>query len=157
VTSTNNVRLGQPTLFATDIGATAAFYGRLGFEEAYRFPPADEEPAFISLHRDTFYITIAQIDVIRQQTGLPQVGRAATRAFDITVIVTDVDRVVADLCEAGAAVVMAPRDQPWGDRHAYVTDPDGNYVQITTHADHDVSQFTDFTATWGADEDRAAS
>jgi lactoylglutathione lyase len=157
--STNSVRVGQPTLFTADIEATARFYARLGFVEAYRFPPlGDTPPAFVSMHRDTFYITLAQIDVIKQQTGLPRVGRATNRQFDITVIVTDVDEVVADLRSAGARVVMEPRDQPWGDRHAYVTDPDGNYVQITTHTDHDVNQFADFSADWGTPSDgRAAS
>ncbi|HET9141287.1 VOC family protein [Actinophytocola sp.] len=149
MTSTNNVRLGQPTLYATDVEATAAFYRRVGFEEAYRFPPTgDTPPAFICLNRGTFYLTISQIDVIRQQTGLPKVGRTTNRAFDITVIVTDVDGVVADLARAGARVLVEPRDQPWGDRHAYVTDPDGNYVQITTHADHDISQFSEYQPEW---------
>jgi lactoylglutathione lyase len=152
VTSTDHVRVGQPTLFTVDIEDTAAFYRRLGFAEAYRFPPFGEEPpAFIAMHIGTFYITLARLEVIKQQTGLPGVGIATSRQFDITVIVTDVDATVADLREFGATVVMEPRDQPWGDRHAYVTDPDGNYVQITTHANHDVNDFTDFTANWGAD------
>lgn len=146
--SQQNVRVGQPTLFTKDIEKSAAFYLRLGFVEAYRFPPGTTAPAFISLHRDTFYITLAQIDAIREQTGLPRIGRATNRQFDITVIVDDVDDTVSTLRDAGAKVVMEPRDQAWGDRHAYVADPDGNYVQITTHEDHDISQFADLAAAW---------
>ena len=40
-------------------------------------------------------------------------------------------------------------DQPWGERNSYVTDPDGNYVLITTHEDHDASVFADTTVNWG--------
>lgn len=148
-----NVRVGQPTLYTGDIELTASFYRRLGFEEAYRFPPTgDQPPAFIAMHLGTFYLTLAQLDIVRAQTGLPDLGMATSRQFDITIIVDDVDGLVADL---GAPVVLAPRDEPWGDRHAYVTDPDGNYIQITTHADHDISQFTDFTADWGTPQDGA--
>jgi lactoylglutathione lyase len=31
---------------------------------------------------------------------------------------------------------MAPKDQPWGERQAYVADPEGNFVQLSTHTDH---------------------
>ena len=43
----------------------------------------------------------------------------------------DVDEAVAMLREAGVRVLAEPIDQPWGERMAYVEDPDGNPVMIT--------------------------
>ncbi|GAA4586761.1 catechol 2,3-dioxygenase-like lactoylglutathione lyase family enzyme [Actinoplanes octamycinicus] len=40
--------------------------------------------------------------------------------------VDDVDAVTAAAEKAGAAVIDAPEDQPWGERQAVLTDPDGH-------------------------------
>lgn len=141
-------RHAHPTLFAKDVARTATFYARLGFAECYRFPQADPAPAFLAMWRGNFFITLAQIDTIKRQTGLPRVGMATNRQFDLTVIVDDVDETVAELRVAGTVVVLEPRDQVWGERHAYVTDPDGNYVQITTHTNHDDNSFNDLPQDW---------
>ncbi|MGP3987982.1 VOC family protein [Streptomyces sp. 3N207] len=132
----NDIRAGQPTLFTGDIEAMAAFYRTIGFVETYRFP-TKEEPVFITLKWSAFHLTLADAAAVRDSTGLPDIGTSGSHRFDITVIVEDVDKTVGALREAGAPVVLEPRDQPWGDRHAYVTDPEGNYVQITTHSNHD--------------------
>ncbi|MBO8188101.1 MULTISPECIES: VOC family protein [Streptomyces] len=132
----DDIRAGQPTLFTGDIEAMAAFYRTIGFVETYRFP-TKEEPVFITLKWSAFHLTLADEAAVRASTGLDGIGASTGRRFDITVIVEDVDKTVGALREAGAPVVLDPRDQPWGDRHAYVTDPEGNYVQITTHSNHD--------------------
>lgn len=41
-------------------------------------------------------------------------------------LVDDVDEVTAAAEKAGAAVVDAPADQPWGERQAVLTDTDGH-------------------------------
>ncbi|MFE0875722.1 VOC family protein [Streptomyces smyrnaeus] len=132
----DDIRAGQPTLFTDDIEAMAAFYRTIGFMETYRFP-TKEEPVFITLKWSAFHLTLADAAAVRGSTGLSGIGTSGSHRFDITVIVEDVDKTVGALREAGAPVVLEPRDQPWGDRHAYVADPEGNYVQITTHSNHD--------------------
>jgi lactoylglutathione lyase len=42
-----------------------------------------------------------------------------------------VDRTVAQLRCAGVPIIVEPVDQPWGERVAYVMDPDGNLVMLT--------------------------
>jgi uncharacterized glyoxalase superfamily protein PhnB len=44
----------------------------------------------------------------------------------ISYLVDDVDAVTAAAERAGANVVDAPADQPWGERQAVLTDPDGH-------------------------------
>ena len=146
----HDFRIGHPTLFTQDVDRLTTFYESLGFIDGFRFPPAGDA-AFVVVFKETFYITITQIEVIRQTTGLPLDSTGPGRAFDITVIVDDVDEVVEKLRAADVPVLMEPRDQPWGDRHAYVADPDGNFVQLTTHANHDMSQFADFNPEWGSE------
>jgi len=42
----------------------------------------------------------------------------------------NVDDVDATLSELGAPLVMPPIDQLWGERAAYVEDPDGNLIML---------------------------
>lgn len=42
----------------------------------------------------------------------------------------EVDRVIAELADAGHKVHTAPFDAPWGQRYATMHDPDGNAVDI---------------------------
>jgi catechol 2,3-dioxygenase-like lactoylglutathione lyase family enzyme len=53
----------------------------------------------------------------------PTPGPAGVAA---TFLVDDVDAVTAAAEKAGATVVDAPADQPWGERQAVLTDPDGH-------------------------------
>lgn len=45
--------------------------------------------------------------------------------------VDDVDAAVARLRAAQVPIVLEPTEQPWGERVAYVSDPDGNLVMLT--------------------------
>ncbi len=51
-------------------------------------------------------------------------------AFEIGFKVDDVDRAVEAFVAAGADVVTAPTTRPWGQRTAYLADPDGNLVEL---------------------------
>ncbi len=42
----------------------------------------------------------------------------------------DADREYGRMVGAGARVVYAPRDEPWGMRSAMIADPEGNLVEI---------------------------
>jgi predicted enzyme related to lactoylglutathione lyase len=46
----------------------------------------------------------------------------------VSFVVGDVDAVTAAAEKAGASVVDPPADQPWGERQAVLTDPDGHVV-----------------------------
>jgi uncharacterized glyoxalase superfamily protein PhnB len=41
-----------------------------------------------------------------------------------------VDNAYAELVVSGAAAVTPPADRPWGQRTAYVRDPDGNLIEL---------------------------
>ena len=126
-------REGQPNIYTNDIDRASRFYQALGFTELFRFTFPDGTIAFATLQKGPFYLTFSNTNVIKQNTGLNQIGRSYFKPNDLTVIVPNVDAAVTAARNAGARVLMAPKDQPWGERQAYVSDPDGNLVQISTH------------------------
>ena len=56
------------------------------------------------------------------------VGPGAT--FEIGFKVDDVDARFAELVAAGATAAVEPATRPWGQRTAYVRDPDGHLVEL---------------------------
>jgi lactoylglutathione lyase len=116
-----------PVIFATRVSATAAFYERLGFVRHFQLP-ADGEPGYVGLRRGAHELAVVDARWPADQYGRP-VGDGAR--FEMFVYVDDVDRAVERLREQ-AAVLREPADMPWGERLAYVTDPDGNPVALAT-------------------------
>jgi lactoylglutathione lyase len=49
---------------------------------------------------------------------------------ELFVYVADVDATVAALREAGSSIFAEPADMLWGERLAYVADPEGNIVAL---------------------------
>ncbi|MDP8969386.1 MAG: VOC family protein [Actinomycetota bacterium] len=52
--------------------------------------------------------------------------------FELGFKVDDVDAAYAELTAAGAAGVSAPTNRAWGQRTAYLRDPDGHLVELVT-------------------------
>jgi catechol 2,3-dioxygenase-like lactoylglutathione lyase family enzyme len=50
--------------------------------------------------------------------------------FEIGFKVNDVDAAFAELLQRGAAAVTSPTNRPWGQRTAYVRDPDGHLIEL---------------------------
>jgi catechol 2,3-dioxygenase-like lactoylglutathione lyase family enzyme len=50
--------------------------------------------------------------------------------FEIGFKVADVDAAFAELVAHGATAVTAPTTRPWGQRTAYVRDPDGHLIEL---------------------------
>ena len=58
------------------------------------------------------------------------VSDADVPAFEIGFKVADVDIAYAELIRGGATPAMPPTDRSWGQRTAYVRDPDGHLVEL---------------------------
>jgi lactoylglutathione lyase len=106
-----------PIISVADLPATRAFYERLGFVQTYQFPP-EGEPGFVTMQRGESSI------------GIGAGGAVEEDRFGYWVYVDDVDAALDELRAAGAPVVAAPEDQPWGERVARTRDPDGNLVYL---------------------------
>lgn len=106
-----------PIITVADLPATQRFYERLGFVEAYRFPP-DGQPVFVTMERGDSSI------------GIGAAGDEVADTFGYWVYVDDVDAALEGLVAHGAPVVAEPEDQPWGERVAQTRDPAGNLVYL---------------------------
>ncbi|WP_224192860.1 VOC family protein [Nannocystis pusilla] len=124
-----------PMLSATDFERSLAFYATyLGGRQTYRFP-ADGEPMFVTLQ----FAAGSELGIGRIVAGATALHGQALRPasghrIELCVYVDDVDATAARLEAAGAPIVLAPTDTPWGERVAYVADPDGNLVMLTREA-----------------------
>lgn len=81
---------------------------------------------------DVFMLEIPGSDaqvLLHQRPPTPGLAGVA-----ISFLVDDVDATTAAAVAAGAAVVDAPADQPWGERQAVLLDPDGHVVCLVSPA-----------------------
>jgi lactoylglutathione lyase len=117
-----------PIVYARDLPRSLLFYrDALGFEPRYRWPP-EGVPDFVVLRLGGFELALSDADAPERLLGRRM---GADLRFELCVYTDDVDRAVARLRDAGVPVLRKAEDMPWGERMAYVADPDGNPVQVT--------------------------
>ncbi|WP_280268505.1 VOC family protein [Nocardia wallacei] len=111
------IRRAVPDLQPADMERTREFYRRLGFEEVM------DLGWVVTLASPTN--PTAQIILFGANAEQPQPN--------ISVEVDDVDAVHESMVAAGADIVYALRDEPWGVRRFFVRDPDGTIVNVVSH------------------------
>ena len=114
-----------PILTTPDLIRSLRFYrDLLGATVDYQFPPSGE-PAYVGLRLGQSHLGIGQQD---------SSGDLANDRITLWIYTDDCDSGLAGLRAAGVPVLQEPIDQPWGERMATVTDPDGNRVIIASRA-----------------------
>jgi lactoylglutathione lyase len=118
----------MPNLYAADVERSAAFYrDLLGAAETFRVPamgPAEH----VELRLGDVTIAISSRDVVAGE-GLP--APAAGHPMELVVWCDSADDAVAALRAAGTPVLVEPYTGH-GNRRAYVTDPDGNWLALVS-------------------------
>ncbi len=119
-----------PVLIVQDMSAALRFYAEtLGGAQVYQFPP-EGEPGFVTLRIGASEMALS---VIGASMPLDVPKRPATgHRIQLSVNVASVDDAVGALAKLGARTAMEPSDQPWGERAAYMEDPDGNLVLLVS-------------------------
>jgi lactoylglutathione lyase len=121
------MRRAFPVIYARNVARTVEFYEQLlGFEKQYQFPP-DGEPGYVGLRRDEADLGVVHESSPRQMIGV-NIGDGPR--FELFVYVDDVDAAVQAMRAAGVPVLREPEDMPWGERVAFVADPEGNPVTL---------------------------
>lgn len=109
----------------------AGFYARLGFGEHFRLPSPDGSAGFIGLRRDGAELGVTSEDSPRLLAGIePGPGPR----HELFVYVENVDRSLEALRAQGGSILREPVDMPWGERVAFVSDPEGNVVSLAAAA-----------------------
>lgn len=125
-----------PYLAVEDASKAIEFYTRaFGASERSRMDGPDGKIAHAEIQiGDSIIMTSDQFPQSSAKTPKEVGGTTVT----IFLYVEDVDSVVQDAVDAGAAITMPIEDMFWGDRFGQVTDPFGHVWQIATHVE-DVS------------------
>jgi lactoylglutathione lyase len=122
-----------PVIYADDVERSARFYAELGFEEHFRLP-SDGEPGYVGLRRGGWELAVVTAE---SPQGLIGVEIGSKPRFEMFVYVADVDRRIEQLRGAGVSVLREPEDMFWGERVAWVADPDGNPVALAAGGGQD--------------------
>ena len=121
------MRRAFPVIYTRDVERAVDFYaGLLGFEEQYRFP-AHGEAGYVGLRRDQ-----ADLGIVHESSPQQMIGATMGDGprFELFVYVDDVDASIESMRTAGVTVLRDADDMPWGERVAFVSDPDGNPVTL---------------------------
>ena len=121
-----------PIVYCDDLRRSLAFYrDLLGFRVTFAHPEQGE-PGFVALQlgegAELALADVSDPDAVHAHGKV--VRPASGHGFELCIYADDVDAAVADLRAAGVPVLAEPADQPWGDRMAYVEDPEGNPVML---------------------------
>jgi lactoylglutathione lyase len=113
-------------LVVGDLDASLRFWtGLLGLPLGHRSGP------YAQLDTGTTRLALYQREAMAVTLGRalePPEPRAP--GFEVGFKVPDVDAAYAELVAGGARAVRPPVDRPWGQRTAYVADPDGHLVEL---------------------------
>ena len=121
-------RKAFPVLYVSNVRRSVDFYALLGYEPTYQFP-LEGDPHYVGLERGDSSLGLSDASWPEAQLG-NTVG-AAPR-FELFVNVDDVDAEVESFRAAGHTVLQEPATMPWGERQAYIADPEGNPVALAT-------------------------
>jgi lactoylglutathione lyase len=119
-----------PVVYARDVERSARFYQSLGFEAHFRLPPQGEA-GYVGLRRGSYELAVTTIHSPEQLIGV-QVGSGPR--FEMFIYVDNVDETLAQLRDGDAQVLKGPQDMGWGERVAWIADPDGNPVALAAAA-----------------------
>lgn len=116
-----------PVLYARDVERLADFYTVFGFEVQSRIPGEDGSIGFVALRRDSTELGITTEASPRILAG---VEPGAGPRHEMFIYVSDLDATVATAISAGGSILRDPAEMPWGERLAYLRDPEGNLVTL---------------------------
>ena len=115
-------QLDYTILVVDDLDVALAFYtDALGLALGHRSGP------YAQFDTGSCRLALYERDAMAETLGVPT---ADVPAFEIGFKVDDVDAAFNELIGRGASPFMAPTDRPWGQRTAYVRDPDGHLVEL---------------------------
>lgn len=121
-------KLNVVAIIVADMTASLAFYRRLGLELP---ASADNDPHVEVALGGGVRLAFDTVDTI--SSFMPGYQRSSgvwgSLAFECE-STADVDRLYAELVDAGYHGAMKPWDAFWGQRYAVVHDPDGNGVDL---------------------------
>jgi glyoxylase I family protein len=123
-------RSPQVILFSEDLPRAVAFYSSLGFTETFRTPQTGES-IHVDLTLDGYKIGIASVASTRDDHGLDPVPSGQRAA--VILWTDDTAATFRELTANGVPAIAAPHQWLGNLLIAWISDPDGNPIQIVQH------------------------
>ncbi|GAA0308480.1 VOC family protein [Rhodovulum strictum] len=121
------MRFRYTILYVPDVAATLDFYGRaFGMTTGF----LHESGEYGELATGETKLAFSSVRLMTELGKHPGQPDPAAPVFEIAFETGDVAGAVERALAAGARLVQAPRDEPWGQTTAYVTDPNGCLVEL---------------------------
>jgi len=119
-------------LFVDDVRKSLGFYQRaFGFETRF----LDDSGDWGELDTGTTSLSFSSRKLMASLGKKISRPDPAAACFEIAFTVYDVPATLQHALDAGATLVQAPEQTPWGQTVAYVADPDGVLVELCTPVD----------------------
>lgn len=117
-----------PMLAVDRLDRALAFYeGLLGGEVVYRYPETGD-PEFVSLRLGESEIGIGPVS--EQPLHGEQQRPASGHRIELCIYVAQLEAVIDTARQSGHRLLRDIEQQPWGERTAFLADPDGNVVML---------------------------
>lgn len=114
-------------LYVDDVPATMDFFARaFGLEQSF----LHESGQYGEMLTGQTKLAFSATALMRQLGKNPQPAVAGAPCFELAFETADVAGAVDRAIAAGANLVQAAEEQPWGQVTAYVNDPNGYLVEI---------------------------
>lgn len=123
------MQLGYTILYVDDVRAAVDFYGR-AFGLAPRF--VHEGGDFGELDTGSTALAFCANSLLRQLGKTPAAPDPERPCSEIAFTTADVPAATERAVAAGATLLQAPEQMPWGQTVAYVRDPFGFWVELCT-------------------------
>jgi lactoylglutathione lyase len=121
------MRFGYTILYVRDVEASVEFYERaFGLERRL----LHESGQYAEMETGATALAFAAHELAAE--SVRELADRELAGFEICLVTEDVEDAYGRAVAAGALAVSAPEEKPWGQRTAYVRDPDGTLVEIAS-------------------------
>ncbi|MGG0277754.1 VOC family protein [Bacillus rhizoplanae] len=106
------------------------------YRDILKLPIKGEHGTYVEFDTGSTILAINSRNDVQALTGLsiPKT-LSESSTFEIGFVVDDVTETIHNLKEHGVTVLVEPVTKPWGQTVSYVSDPDGNYIEICSSLD----------------------
>ncbi|GMG77469.1 VOC family protein [Bacillus safensis] len=120
------MKMKYTILYVNDVEASIHFY-----QHVLGFPIKLRVESYVEFDTGDVTLSINSRQDVKEALGLPvPEANQASHTFEIGFVVDDVEQTIASMKEKGGSIIKEPAKKPWGQTVAYVSDPDGHFIEI---------------------------
>ncbi|MCY7566962.1 VOC family protein [Bacillus safensis] len=120
------MKMKYTILYVNDVEASIHFY-----QHVLGFPIKLRVESYVEFDTGDVTLSINSRQDVKEALGLPvPEANQVSHTFEIGFVVDDVEQTIASMKEKGVSIIKEPAKKPWGQTVAYVSDPDGHFIEI---------------------------